>query len=363
MPVKTSIFDKVNDITQYAISNTKETLIVKVLDYGSIITNILFNDNKNKQRDIVLGYDDLEGYQRKDNPYFGALIGRFANRIANGSFTLNNVKYQLAINLKPNTLHGGIKGFDKQKWALKEKTDNSITLELISKDGDEHFPSTVKVIIKYTVTDEDELQMEYSGEVLEKKETIINLTNHSWFNLNGCTNADEVSILNHKVSMISTHYLEVDETLIPTGKIVSTTDVPVMDFAAKEHTLSERVPEMIDGYDHCYVIDTNTNDYHIKGGKEVRVAAVVKSPLTGISLTFSTTEPGFQFYSGMAVDNTFNAKKSQSSTPPKLHKFCAICLEAQRFPDAINQQKWRKQVILSPGERYEQKTIYKFSNK
>ncbi len=172
------------------------------------------------------------------------------SRIAKGAFELEGTKYQLAINLEPNTLHGGIKGFDKHKWDLKGKTENSITLQLISKDGDEHFPGTLKVSITYTVTDDNELQLEYSGELLENKDTIINLTNHSYFNLNGCTNEEEVKILNHKVNMMATHYLEVDKTLIPTGKILSTKEFPLMDFSDKEQTLADRIPVKIDGYDH-----------------------------------------------------------------------------------------------------------------
>jgi len=162
--------------------------------------------------------------------------------------------------------------------------------------------------------------------------------------------------------MTTARYLEVDDTLIPTGRINSTKDFPIMDFAEKEQTLSDRIPLKIDGYDHCYVMDTDEKDYSIKGNEEVRVAAVVRSPITGISLTFSTTEPGFQFYTGAVVSDLFMAKSTQSATPLKLAKFSAFCLEAQRFPDAINQEKFRKQVILSPGEKYAQKTIYKFGH-
>jgi aldose 1-epimerase len=370
MPVKTQIYNNENNITQYTISNRKESLIVKIIDFGATITHILVNDKNGKQRDVVLGFDDFDGYlgKKEKNPYFGAAIGRCANRIASGKFLLNGQSYDLPINNSPNSLHGGIKGFDKQKWDLKGKTDNSITFELISKDGDQHFPGTIRVELSYTVTDSNELQLDYLAELLKDQslKTIINLTNHSYFNLNGCTNEEEIQVLNHMVSMTPTHYLEVNDALIPTGRVLSTkTDSPQLDFATNDnnnHTIGERIASVKpNGYDYCYVIDSDERNYNIKGGDRLREVVVVKSPITGITLTLSTTEPAFQFYTGNNLTDALKTKANQSSKPLSLAKNAGFCLEAQRFPNAINNEKWQKQVILSPNEKYIQQTVYKFS--
>lgn len=283
-------------------------------------------------------------------------------RVAKGKFTLNNTTYQLPINLDPNTLHGGLKGFDKHMWTLKGKTENSITLELVSKDGDEGFPGTLTVDVTYTVTDIGELKIDYTG-VVDEKDTIINLTNHSYFNLNGLTNKDEVLALNHAVSFVPTDYLEQDSTGIPTGKVIAITEDSPMDFAKKDHTIGERIPSKLTAYDNCYVIEKDESKYNIAGGSQVQLIAIVKSPLTGITLAFYTSEPGFQFYSANVVNDTFTTKKTQSQTPLQLASYAAFCLEAQRFPDAINQEKWRKQVILSKGQQYKQSTVYRFYTK
>jgi aldose 1-epimerase len=370
MPVQTQIYNNENNITQYTISNSKESLIVKIIDFGATITHILVYDKNGKQRDVVLGFDDFDGYLGKKgtNPYFGAAIGRCANRIASGKFCLNGQSYQLPINNGPNSLHGGIKGFDKQKWDLKGKTDNSITLQLISKDGDQNFPGTIRVELSYTVTDSNELRLDYLAELLKDQslKTIINLTNHSYFNLNGCTNEEEIQVLNHTVSMTPTHYLEIDGSLIPTGRMLSTkTDSPLMDFATNDnnnHTIGERIGSIKpNGYDNCYVIDSDERNYNIKGGDRLREVAVVKSPITGITLTLSTSEPAFQFYTGNYLTDALKTKANQSSKPLSLAKHAGFCLEAQRFPNAINNEKWQKQVILSPNQKYTQKTVYKFS--
>ena len=369
MPAKSTVFDVKNNVKQYEITNSQKSLVVKVLDYGGVVTNILFADKNNKTLDLVLGYDSFDGYLRADNPYFGALVGRYANRIAGGQFTLNDVKYDLDLNDgdgQHNTLHGGLQGFDKKKWTLKTSTDSSVTLELVSEDGDQEFPGAVKVDVTYTVTNDNELKLEYSAALLPDslKDTVINLTNHSYFNLNGCSTSAGIQILNHRLRMNSDHFLEVDKYLIPTGNVVSTKSVPIMDFSGQTlQTLSDKIPKLIDGYDHCYVIDTNTDALSVGGGQTLKESVVVNSPLTGITLTFSTTEPAVQFYTANYLTDAFTTKSSQSAQPLKLSKYSAICLEGQRYVDAINHNNWRKQVILSPGQTYQQKTVYKFSNK
>ena len=282
-------------------------------------------------------------------------------------FSLNGKTYQLAVNNGPNHLHGGLKGFDKKMWTLKSSTDNSITFELISKDQEENYPGTLKSVVTYTVTETNELVIEYGAELIEneqKLQTVVNLTNHSYFNLNGCSTAEGITILNHIVSMPSVkHYLPKDENNLPVGKIEPTESTSEMDFSVKEHTVGERIASgKFDGYDHCYVVEPDESKWGIKGGQELKQLVTVKSPVTNIKLTFSTTEPGFQLYSGNFLDNSLQTKQTQTYHWPKLHlaKHSGLCLESQRFPNAINNDKWKKQVILSNGEKYWQKTSYKF---
>ncbi|CAG2117235.1 unnamed protein product, partial [Medioppia subpectinata] len=241
MCAKVTVFDAINAINQYTISNSGGNLIVKVLDYGAIVTNVLFRDRTGRQLDLVLGFDTIDGYKRADNPHFGSLIGRVANRIAGGRFALNDTTYQLALNDAPrhNTLHGGLVGFDKNMWSLSHSTGDSVTLELVSRDGDQNFPGTVKVTITYTVTDNNELKLEYSGQSNSSpgsKSTIINLTNHSYFNLNGCTDPQAVLALNHTVRMNADQYLEFNAEQIPDDRVLRVSDVPVMDFTGPKFT-------------------------------------------------------------------------------------------------------------------------------
>ncbi|XP_054167412.1 galactose mutarotase-like [Oppia nitens] len=374
MPVKTQVYNKQNNINQYTLSNKSGNLVVKIIDYGATITHILTPDKTGQTRDVVLGWDDLDGYfgERGRNPFFGAAIGRCGNRIIDGNFQLNGQTYLLALNNGPNALHGGIEGFDKKKWNLLKETDQSITLGLVSKDEEEGYPGQLAVEITYSVTEDNELRLEYLAKLSDNQliDTIVNLTNHSYFNLNGCTNDNELDVLNHKVLMKAQNYLEINDSFQPTGRILSTkTDTQVMDFATKDgeelHTIGERINQVMpNGYDHCYVIETNEQNYNIKGNPLIQESVVVvNSPLTGITLTFSTTEPGFQFYTGNNVSSAQVTKTSQSLTPTTLKKNSGFCLEAQRFPNAINENNWRKQVVLSPKQTYNQTTVYKFGLK
>ena len=276
---------------------------------------------------------------------------------------MNGKTYQLAINDPPNSLHGGLKGFDKKKWQLLSKTDNSITLGLTAEDGEEGYPAKLNVELTYSVTDDNELKLQYSAKLAPNQslETILNLTNHSYFNLNGCIDENNLDVLNHKVKMSVDHFLEINDKLLPTGKVLSTkTDAPTMDFSS-EHTIGERVDQVKpNGYDHCYVIETNEKKFGVSGGDTLRQAVVVTSPSSGITLTFSTTEPGFQFYTGNFVNKDQKTKISQSAKQLPLKKRSAFCLEASGFPDAINKDNWKKQVILGSGKEYKQNTVYKF---
>ena len=290
----------------------------------------------------------------------------FIARITNGKFDLNGKTYQLALNNGKNALHGGLKGFDKRKWNIITETENSITLQLTAEDGEEGYPGKLRVEVTYSVSEVNELRLEYSAKLTENQsiDTIVNLTNHSYFNLNGCSTEQDLDVLNHTVQMKSDHYIEVNSDLQPTGKVLSVkTDSPLMDFNTKSHTIGERIAGVKpNGYDHCFVIENDEKKFKIEGNDSIREnVVVVVSPSSGIKLSFSTTEPGFQFYSGNFLTDEQKTKKSQSSKQMSLRKNCGFCLESSRFPNAINEEKWKKQVILDNKHVYKQTTSYKFS--
>ncbi|MGC8641389.1 MAG: aldose epimerase family protein [Isosphaeraceae bacterium] len=323
------------------------SIAVKVMTYGAIITEIDAPDKNGKLDDVVLGFDTLEGYLGK-HPYFGATVGRVANRIAKGKFTLSGREYSLALNDGPNTLHGGLKGFDKVIWKAEEVQSPdgpSVKMTYHSKDGEEGYPGNLDVSVQFTVTDKSELKIEYTATT--DKATPINLSNHSYFNLGGRT---AESILDHELTLAADHYTPVDETLIPTGEIAAVAGTP-LDFT-KPTAIGARIKEMKGepgGYDHNFVLN--------RGGHVLALAARVHEPKTGRLLEMFTTEPGVQFYSGNFLDGT-NIGKSGIAYK-KHHGFC---LEAQHFPDSIHHPNFPK-AVLEPGQTYRQTTIYRFSAK
>ncbi|CAG2115650.1 unnamed protein product, partial [Medioppia subpectinata] len=339
-PIDTQFSLQDHNINEYTLSNSTGGLEVKIIDYGATITHVFVTDKSGQKRDVVLGWDDLEGYlgNRGRNPFFGAAIGRCGNRISNGKFKLNGQSYTLALNNGPNALHGGLKGYDKHRWTLIGKTNDSISLELVSPDGDEGYPGELRVELTYTVTEANELTLDYTARLAAAEhsvDTIVNLTNHSYFNLSGCSgDGPELDVLNHTVRMSVHNYLDINDAFQPTGKILSTkSDTPAMDFATGDdqewHTIGERIGQVLpNGYDHCYVIDTDAKKYNISGNESVNEAVVeVRSPLTGISLTFSTTEPGFQFYTGNNVTEAQRTKTTQAVPAIELRKNSGFCLE------------------------------------
>lgn len=363
-----SVFDKDANVSQYLLTNKSGNVVVKVIDYGAIVTNLLVKDATGVVRDIVLGFDTLQGYKSPENAYFGAVVGRVANRIANASFHLNGKTYQLAKNTSDgsNHLHGGLVGFDQKMWTVASANSRSITLEYTSPDAEEQYPGKVRTSITYTVTDEDEVRLDYSARLddSESKDTIINLTNHTYFNLSGADNDAASKILDHRMVFSEpraeniTGVLDKNSELVPNGRIIAvdSEEGAAFDFYQGEggeiHTIGSRI-DAAGGYDHAFIFRDQNCD---------RMRAdilTVWSPLTNICLTMSTTEPAVQFYTGEYLSEKLVSKIGQKGV--KLGIRSAFCLEANRYPDAINHPEWKDQVILSPGQVYKQTTVYKLT--
>jgi aldose 1-epimerase len=307
---------------------------VSITNYGGAITSILAPDRNGAFGDVVLGYDTLDDYIK--NPrYLGALIGRFANRIARGRFSLNGVKYQLAQNNGQNHLHGGPKGFDKRVWNASE-TSSGLHLEYLSPDGEENYPGCLSVAVDYSLNDDNELRIDYNAtNDNDTIATIVNLTNHSYFNLRG-----QGTILDHELMINAHSFTPVSDDLIPTGEILSVDGTP-MDF---------RTARVIGqgGYDHNFVLD----DW--KHGS-VRSVARLRDPNSGRVMEVFTSQPGIQFYSGNFLDGSLIGKGGVA-----YQKYAALCLETQHFPDSPNQPNFPS-TVLRAGQTYNETTIYKFT--
>lgn len=329
------------DVMQYTLTNPAG-MVVKVINYGGTITNIIVPDTSGNWDDIVLGFDSLEGYKSKQNPFFGCITGRFANRIAKGRFTIDGKTYQLPINNNGNTLHGGINGFNRKYWTAEPLPgDSSIKLSYLSKDGEEGFPGNCSVEVEYILTPNNELKIEYTATT--DKPTPINLTNHSYFNLSA---GKDSTILGHEIMIIADRYVAVDNDLIPTGELLPVKGT-AMDFNVPIATGTE-IAKVAGGYDHTYVLNK-------KIATEPELAVTLYHPGTGRFMELFTTEPGVQFYSGNFLDGSLIGKKGM-----KYIKHAGLALEAQHFPDSPNQPTFPN-TILRPGETYKQTTIYKFS--
>ncbi|MFT3935081.1 MAG: aldose epimerase family protein [Chitinophagaceae bacterium] len=326
----------------YTLTN-KNGVQVKITNYGGIITSWVTPDKSGAKSSIVLGFDSLSGYLAKP-PYFGALIGRYGNRIANGKFKIGDSSYTLATNNGKNALHGGLKGFDKQVWdASSVDSVAALTLNYTSKDGEEGYPGNLKVTVVYTLSDDNELGIEYTAET--DKPTVLNLTNHSYFNLTGSVSN---TILGHVVKIDADNYTPVDTTLIPTGKIVAVKGTP-FDFTTAT-AIGARIAQVggnPGGYDHNYVLNS-------KGGSLVQVATVTDS-VSGRKLEVSTDQPGLQFYTGNFLDGKFS-----TSDGKVINKNAAFCMETQHFPDSPNEPSFPS-TLLKPGEKYHTVTKYKIS--
>ena len=330
----------------YTLHN-KTGLEARIITYGGIIVSLQTGDRHGKLADIVLGFDSLAGYVR-ESPYFGALIGRYENRIARGRFTLDEKTYQLPINNPPNSLHGGDRGFDKVVWGARpfENVDGvGLVLNHVSPDGDQGYPGTVSVQVTYTLTDKDELMVEYHATT--DKATPINLSQHSYFNLTG--NARR-NVLGHVLTLNADQYTPVDSTLIPTGEIAPVAGTPFdfrepMAIGARINADDEQIRRGR-GYDHNMVLK--------RTGPGLVHAAHVLEPTSGRTMDVYTTEPGVQFYTGNFLDGTIHGKQG------RVYDFrYAFCLETQHFPDSPNKPQFPS-TILRPGQEWASKTVFVF---
>ncbi len=326
----------------FTLTNSKGT-VVKVSNYGLIITEIDTADRSGKLGNIVLGFDNLAQYQA-GHPFFGAIAGRVANRIAKGKFTLDGQTYSLAVNNGPNHLHGGKKGFDKQVWqAEPNAAQNAVTFHYLSKDGEEGYPGNLEVTVTYTLTEENELRIDYRAKT--DKATPINVTNHSYFNLAGSGDT-----LGTEIYINADRYTKTDETLIPTGELAPVKGTP-LDFTKAKPMANglEELKTFPGGYDHNFVLNG--------GGKKLELAARAYEPKSGRVLEVSTTEPGVQLYNGIGLDGSLIGVGGV-----KYVKHGGFCLETQHFPDAINKPSFPS-VVLRPGETFKSTTVFKFAAK
>ena len=328
------------EVFLYTLTNDKGTQ-VKISTYGGVVTSWVSPDKNGQMSGIVLGFDSLSGYLAKP-PYFGALIGRYGNRIAKGKFKIDGNEYTLATNNGSNHLHGGDKGFDKVVWESSVANDSvpSLSLSYLSKDGEEGYPGNLQVNVQYALTDEGELKIEYNATT--DKPTVLNLTNHSYFNLSGDV---ANTILDHRLQVDADNYTPVDSTLIPTGQIVSVKGTP-FDFTQAEK-IGARIDSVKGGYDHNFVL--NSKDSTLKK------VATLSDDISGRQLEVFTTEPGLQFYTGNFLDGTIKTSDGKA-----LNKNSALCLETQHFPDSPNQSAFPS-TVLRPGQTYHSETVYKLS--
>lgn len=330
------------DVFLYTLKN-KNALTVKITTYGGIVTAINAKDKNDSIANIVLGFDSIGEYTGK-HPFFGALVGRYANRIRGAKFKLEGKEYKLNPNDGKNTLHGGLVGFDKKVWTATEipgKDSVALQLTYTSADMEEGFPGTLKSTVTYVLNDNDELKIYYSAET--DKPTVINLTNHSYFNLSG----GKESILNHSVVLYADSITPVNAELIPTGKIEGLAGT-AFDFKTP-HTIGERIAQVPGGYDHNFVLSKAKGTY----GK----VAEVTDTTSGRVLEMYSSEPGVQFYTGNFLDGTITGHNNTV-----YNKNWGFCLEAQHYPNSPNQPNFPS-VVLRPGEKYYQLTTYKFGVK
>lgn len=330
-------------VTEYTLTNTKG-MQVSIINYGGTITRLIVPGKNDSLADVVTGFDSLAGFLQKGNPYFGALIGRYGNRIAKGKFTLGGKEYTLAGNDHGNSLHGGNKGYDKVYWNIEKMPgDTSLKLTYTSKDGEEGYPGNLNVQVVYTLTQDNGVKLEYTATT--DKATPINLTSHAYFNLSG---GKDSTILDHELMISAARYTPVNDQLIPTGKMDAVAGTP-MDFTTSKK-IGRDIAKVTGGYDHNWILNKNDSS--------LTMVATLSDTASGRVMEVWTTEPGLQFYSGNFLDGTLTHTKAGK----KYVKYAALCLETQHYPDSPNQPAFPS-AILKPGETYKQTTVYKFSVK
>lgn len=334
------------DSTDLYVLKNANGMEVTLTNYGARIVSVMVPDREGNLQDVVLGFDTIDDYVNTDNN-FGATIGRYGNRIANGKITVDGVEYQLPQNNFGHTLHGGPEGYDRQVFDAVQPDSQSVVFTYLSEDGEAGFPGNLNVKVTMTLTDDNAIDLQYEAET--DKETVVNLTNHSYFNLSGDGNN---TILDHLLMINADQFTPVDDTFMTTGEILPVEGTP-MDFRVPT-AVGERIDQYEydqlkngDGYDHNWVLNTN--------GDISQVAATVYSPATGIQLEVYTDEPGVQVYAGNFLDGTLTGKNGAVHT-----KRTAICLETQKYPDSPNKADWPSP-YLKPGEKYTSRCIYKFT--
>lgn len=333
-------------VTLYTLKNT-QGMEVQIMNYGAIITKIMVPDKNKVVEDVVLGFDSVADYI-KDSPYFGAVVGRYGNRIAGGKFSLDGKTYTLAAQNNGQHLHGGLKGFDKKVWKTISQKPGSLTLSYLSKDGEEGFPGNLEVQVTYTLTEDNAIAMDYTAKT--DQATVLNICNHSYFNLSGNVKRD---VLDHTIQLNAPFFIPVDKVLIPTGEVKSVKGGP-FDFTSPKKIGLEinATDEQIafgGGYDHCYAFD--------KAPRAYAKIAHVEEPVSGRVMEVFTTEPGVQFYTGNNLDGHLIGKYGA-----KYNKRTGFCLETQHYPDSPNKPNFPS-TVLRPGETYTSKTVYQFSVK
>lgn len=348
--MKKESFGKLPDGTAvdlYTLTNANG-IEAKITNYGGIVVSLKTPDRKGSLSDVVLGYETVDGYVRK-NPFFGSLVGRYGNRIGQAKFSLNGVEYQLARNNGRNHLHGGLVGFDKKVWQARPgKSADGVGLELtyLSRDGEEGYPGNLSVTVTYTLTNNNGLRIDYLATT--DKDTIVNLTNHSYFNLAG-----EGTILGHQLVLNADRFTPVDSELITTGELRSVKGT-ALDFL-QPHAIGERIDATEEqivfgkGYDHNFVLN------HAAG--TLGLAASVYEPTTGRAMEVYTTEPGVQFYTGNFLDGSITGKGGRV-----YHRRSGFCLETQHFPDSPNKPQFPT-VVLKKGAEYKSTTVFRFSTR
>jgi aldose 1-epimerase len=325
----------------YTIKNNKG-LKAAISNYGGTLLALWTPDKSGNSGNIILGYDSLAGYRQKTNPYFGALVGRYANRIHHGTFQIDGKTYTLDLNNHGNALHGGLKGFDKVIWTVNSVNDSSLALSYLSHDGEEGYPGNLNVKVVYTVTSENGLVIDYTA--LSDMKTPVNLTNHAYFNLSA---GKDSTILAEEIKINASRYTAVNDSLIPTGQIVSVEKTPFNFLAPKK--IGKDIDQVKGGYDHNFVINRKDSG--------MATAAELYDPASGRHLIVKTTQPGVQFYTGNFLDGTLTGHNNK-----KIVKHGALCLETQHFPDSPNQPSFPN-TILGPGQTFHETTVYLFSTK
>lgn len=330
------------DVKLYALQNEK--LRVTLTNYGARLVSLHVKNKEGKETDVILGYDTADEFKQNASNYYGAIVGRYGNRIGNASFTLDGATYELERNNGENSLHGGTNGVYNKVWTVEQSSDTAITLAYTSPDGEAGYPGTVTMKVTYSLTDGG-LLIDYEGST--DKKTVLNLTNHAYFNLNG---EGDATILDHELQIDADAITEVDETLIPTGKSLAVAGT-AFDFR-KPQTIGSRIDtdneqlKVGQGYDH---------NFELVKGEGFRKVASVYASKTGIEMQILTTEPGLQFYSGNFMTDSDPKGKGGKGYPFR----SAFCLETQHFPDAPNQPSFPS-TVLKPGEKYTSKTEYRF---